>query len=119
MPKGTILFADDSPDILDGVKMILELKNFEVLTAANEEEIDLILNSRKPSITILDVFISGKDGREICRRLKSHPDTKGMKVILTSAASQVLLNYRDFGADDYLEKPFGLEEIYQKLTPLL
>lgn len=115
MPKETILFADDSHDILEGVRMILELKGFEVLTAGTEQEIDQILCSRIPDVTILDVFIAGQDGREICKRLKRQPETSEMRIILTSAASQVLKNYRDFGADDILEKPFGFDEIYNKV----
>lgn len=118
MTKETILLVDDSIEILEGLKMILELQNYEVLTAKDEDEMHAMLASRTPSVIILDIFVAGKDGRNICRELKNTPEKKHIKIILTSAANHVLEDYKSFHADDYLEKPFGMEEVFSKIEDL-
>lgn len=119
MPKEKILLVDDSQDIIDGMKLFLELRNYEVISLVNANEIDKMISEHKPSLLILDIFMSGGDGRNICQRLKSNPDTQFIKIILSSAAPQALIDFHNYGADEILEKPFGLEEIYSKVEKVL
>lgn len=115
MPKEKILLVDDSQDIIDGMKLFLELKNYEVLSLLNVTDLDQTIREHKPALLILDIFISGRDGRTICQRLKNSAYTQHIKIILSSAAPNALSDFKNYGADDILEKPFGLDEIYSKV----
>lgn len=119
MPREKIIVVDDSQDILEGLKLFLELKMYQVRTCNSEQELYKLISEFNPSIIILDIFIAGQDCRHICHNLKKDPQTAHLKVVLTSAAPHALNDYRKFGADDILEKPFGLEEIYSKIESLL
>lgn len=119
MPNEKILIVDDSKDILEGLKMFLELKNYQVETVVHAHDLETQIPAFQPSIIILDIFISGVDGRHICAGIKKNPATESIKVILSSAAPHALTDFKTFGADDILQKPFGLEEIYQKIEKVL
>ena len=119
MPKKKILIVDDSKDILEGMKMFLEIKNYEVKTTVTAHNIQNDIAEFNPDLLILDIYLSGFDGRELCRKLKADKNTNHLKVILFSAASNALDDYKTFGADDCLEKPFGLNDISAKIELLL
>lgn len=119
MPQAKILIVDDSKDILEGMKMFLEIKNYEVRTVSNAQSIMEEISSFDPDLLILDIFLSGFDGRELCKTLKTDKDTKHLKIILFSAASNALEDYGYYGADECLEKPFGLNDISEKIESVL
>ena len=119
MPQAKILIVDDSKDILEGMKMFLEIKNYEVKTVSNAKSIQEEIASFNPDLLILDIFLSGFDGRELCKTLKTDKATKHLKIILFSAASNALEDYEYYGADECLEKPFGLNDISEKIESVL
>lgn len=119
MPQAKILIVDDSKDILEGMKMFLEMKNYHVRTISNAKTIKEDIASFNPDLLILDIFLSGFDGRELCKTLKTEKDTKHLKIILFSAASNALEDYGYYGADECLEKPFGLNDISEKIESVL
>lgn len=119
MPQAKILIVDDSKDILEGMKMFLEIKDFEVKTVSNAKTIKEDIASFNPDLLILDIYLSGFDGRELCKTLKTNKDTKHLKIILFSAASNALQDYDYYGADACLEKPFGLNDISTKIESVL
>lgn len=119
MPKEKILLVDDSQDIIDGMKLFLELRDYEVISLTNISALHQTIIDQKPALLILDVFLLGGDGRHICQQLKANPHTQSLKIILTSASPQALTAYRNYNADDILEKPFGLDEIYSKVETVL
>lgn len=119
MPGEKIFIIDDSKDILEGMKMFLEMRNYVVKTHLDATNIHDEIDSFKPDVLILDIYLSGIDGRELCKKLKQSDNTKNLKIILFSAAAHALKDYEFYGADDCLEKPFGLEEIYTKIESVL
>lgn len=119
MPQAKILIIDDSKDILEGMKMFLEIKNYKVKTISNAKTIKEDIAAFNPDLLILDIFLSGYDGRELCKTLKTEKDTKHLKIILFSAASNALVDYGYYGADECLEKPFGLNDISDKIESVL
>jgi DNA-binding response OmpR family regulator len=119
MPQVKILIIDDSKDILEGMKMFLEMKNYIVKTVSNAKTIKEDIVSFNPDLLILDIYLSGFDGRELCKTLKIDKDTKHLKIILFSAASNALEDYSYYGADECLEKPFGLNDILEKIELVL
>ena len=119
MSQKKILIVDDSKDILEGMKMFLEIKNYQVKTVLNAQTINEDIAEFDPDLIILDVYMSGFDGRELCQKLKADKNTNHVKVILFSAASNALEDYELYGADECLEKPFGLNDISEKIESLL
>lgn len=111
-----ILLADDDPAILDSVKMLLELYDYEVSTTVDGQTIYKMENEY-PDLLLLDIWMSGEDGREICKFLKKNPNTKSIPIILISASRDIRTSAQEAGADDFIEKPFEMDhllEIIQK-----
>ena len=119
MSQNKILIVDDSKDILEGMKMFLEIKNYQVKTVVNAKTINEDIATFDPDLIILDIYMSGFDGRELCQKLKADKNTNHIKVILFSAASNALEDYQLYGADECLEKPFGLNDISLKIESTL
>jgi len=116
--KHKIVIADDDLAILDAMKMMLELYGFEVETVSDGMVISKLL-SHQPKLLLLDVYMSGLDGRDICRAIKKTAATKDIPVIMISASSNMKDALKDSGADDYLPKPFDIEELLHKLNKYL
>ena len=119
MSQKKIFVFDDSKDILEGMKMFLELKEYEVRTKDNVNNIMQEITDFEPDLIILDIYLKGEDGRQLCKKIKQSYKSNPPKIILFSAAAHALEDYHLFGADDCLEKPFGLTDVYTKIETLL
>jgi DNA-binding response OmpR family regulator len=114
-----IIVIDDNLDILEGIKYILELDGHEAITVSNKKDLEAQLAISHPDLIIMDVLMSGEDGREICKQLKSNDDTNHIPVILMSASPKVLANYKICEANDTINKPFSLKEFNAKVSKAL
>ncbi len=106
--KGTILVADDNPDILDVAKTILEGNGYGVQTAGNGLEVFSRLEEQNPDLIILDITMPHMDGLDVLERLKGTAETSSIPVILLTAKIQqkdALRGYK-LEADYYMPKPF-------------
>ncbi|HJS53418.1 MAG TPA: response regulator [Chitinophagaceae bacterium] len=105
--KRKILVLDDDPGIRDIFKIILEKAgyDFEIIDDASE-----VLNNRFriPDLFLVDKLLSGIDGLDICRFLKSNPKTDKIPVVMVSASPDIGVVAVKAGADDFIEKPFEL-----------
>jgi DNA-binding response OmpR family regulator len=110
-----ILVADDDPAILDAIRMILEMEEYDVSTSVDGETIYKMENEY-PDLLLLDIWMSGEDGRDICRFLKSNPKTKNIPVILISASRDIMKSAKEAGADDFLAKPFEMDDLLNKVA---
>lgn len=110
-----IVVVDDSKDLLEILKFFLEEKGYEVETGNKKRELISLIKSFSPDLIILDIFLEGEDGREICRELRRHKETKYMCILMFSASPKAIGNYKEYGADGFIEKPFGLTEIIKKI----
>lgn len=111
MPK-KILIADDDPGILDALTLMFELEGFEVASSLTGFSIDDI-EKYHPDIILLDIWMSGQDGRDMCRAFKSHETTRRIPVLLISASRDIRKSALDSGADDFLEKPFEMTKLLE------
>ncbi len=113
-----ILVIDDEPQIIRALRTILQARRFQVLTAHNGETGLAIAVAEHPDIIILDLGLPDMDGVEVCRRLREWTQTPIIVLsVRDSERDKVLaLNY---GADDYLTKPFGIEELIARLRVAL
>ena len=113
-----ILVVDDDPDILDALRFLLEDAGYEVKTTEKGEYAENLhdTNGGLPDVIILDVLLSGKDGRLICQKLKSQEDTKLIPIIMISAHPNAKQSVKAVGADDFIAKPFDMDELLAKIA---
>ncbi|MDQ6844629.1 MAG: response regulator, partial [Bacteroidota bacterium] len=105
-----ILVVDDDKDILNILKLILQMNGFEVMVTPKGEDAIPASVSYSPQLVLLDVFLSGIDGRDICNNLKTHPETKDIPVVMFSAHSSRQDILKVCKADDFIAKPFDISE---------
>jgi len=106
-----ILVVDDDISILDAVSMILEDHGYDVRGIQKGEDSYQQAEIFQPHLILLDVLMSGKDGREICKNLKSENKTKNIPIVMFSAHPSAKKGMKEYGADDFLAKPFGTNEL--------
>lgn len=116
-----ILLIDDDPDIIRYVTSNLELEGFAVkstLTAAEGMEVAI---ADPPDLVVLDVVLDDGDGYDIMNRIRTNPATSNVPVLLVSAKSQPrdIIKGLDAGADDYLGKPFDIDELLARVRSVL
>ncbi|MCG2792136.1 MAG: response regulator [Weeksellaceae bacterium] len=115
MPK-KIIVVDDSPAILDSVKLMLNMEGFEVDNYEKGSEMfDALSASSKPDVILMDMWLSGEDGRDICKMIKAHQDFKSIPVVIMSASRGLGETAIESGAIDFIPKPFDLGEIVEKI----
>ena len=116
MSRKKILVVDDEPDILEFLQVILEEEGYAVITTDKGEYVEALNNGGLPDLILLDMLLSGKDGREIVKQLKSQEKTKHIPVIMFSAHPSAEETARKAGADDFLAKPFEMDQLLEKIT---
>lgn len=109
-PTAKVLIVDDDPAILDAVGLILEHEGY-LIAAASGGNIVRIAEQEQPDLVLLDIRLSGQDGRDVCRALKATPATAHLPIIMISANQHGAAYAHQAGADDYLAKPFELDDI--------
>ncbi|MEE8485887.1 MAG: response regulator [Acidimicrobiia bacterium] len=116
-----ILVVDDDPDILQFVRMNLELDGFEVELAGGGREALEKAGASAPDLMLLDVMMPEIDGLTVLRRMRSDPSTANIPVIVLTARSlaEDRVKGLDLGADDYITKPFDLEELIARIRTVL
>jgi DNA-binding response OmpR family regulator len=114
-----ILVVDDDVDILSVMEILLTMKGFEVEVIAKGENIFPKIETFKPDLILLDVLISGFDGRSICRKLKENNDTKQIPVIMFSAHPGAAATIAEYGANDFIAKPFDVTNLLAKVNAQL
>jgi len=112
-----ILAVDASEQLLDLFSLALKTHGHEVKVANSKAELCKNLEEFSPDLILLEIWLNGDDGREICNNLKEN----GLKspVILMSTNRDLLNNFSMYHADDVLEKPFEIATVYQKIDTLL
>jgi len=110
-----VLIVDDNSDILWVVEVVLKRYGFEVLALPRGEDVIPRARSFSPDLILLDVFLSGIDGIEVCNRLKDNPKTKDIPIIMFSAHTNFTDIQKFCKADDFIAKPFDVNELVSKI----
>lgn len=116
-----VLVAEDDPDILDLVVMVLEEDEYEVITAKNGAKALELARERKPDLCVFDVMMPKLDGTGVTKKMRSLKTTREIPIILLSARTQweAVVRGREAGADEYLTKPFVAEDLQASVRRLL
>jgi DNA-binding response OmpR family regulator len=116
--KKKILIVDDDPDILDALNLTFTFSNFETQTTTRGEEVPDLVENVHPQVIILDIMLSGIDGTDICKKLKSNELTKNIPVIMISAHPDGATSSLNAGADGFVAKPFDIFVLIDKVEEL-
>jgi two-component system, OmpR family, response regulator MprA len=114
-----ILVVDDEPAVREAVDRALRLQGYETELAGDGAEALDALAARAPDALVLDVLMPRVDGLEVCRRLRAAGDRTPVLVLTARDAVPDRVRGLDAGADDYLVKPFALDELLARLRALL
>jgi two-component system response regulator MprA len=113
-----ILVVDDDPEILSFIKRGLVFEGYKVATAMDGKEALRLARDDAPDVVILDVMLPGLDGLEVCSRLRQVSHVPILMLTAKGTVSDKVAGL-DSGADDYLVKPFALDELLARVRALL
>ena len=118
MKGARILLVDDEPQMLRSLRLILSGHGYETVTADSGEVGLEEIGRRMPDVVLLDLMLPGIDGLEVCRRVR---ERSAVPIIILSARGEEAMKVQalDLGADDYLTKPFGAEELLARIRVAL
>jgi DNA-binding response OmpR family regulator len=116
--KKKIMIMDDDDAIVDAVTMMLEFEGYEVINVSNFTNL-LSSDLPLPDLLLLDIWMSGTDGRDICKHLKQSRKTSALPIVLVSASREIEKSAREAGADDFLSKPFEANDLLKKIEAYL
>ncbi len=118
MPR--IFVIDDDKDLLKVVKSLLQRRGFNVSTFFDWNIANNAIKLSEPQLILLDVFLPGIDGLDICQRLKSSHFTRHIPILLFSAYPKIAETaIHDYGADDFIAKPFEVGDLIRKVHSVL
>lgn len=114
---GKILIIDDDKGVLDAMRAILEFEGHDVSTLAKFENLNFL--KEKFSLILVDYLLSGKDGKILIKKIKKSPQAKKVAVIMLSAHPDAKEASVQAGADDFISKPFEMDELIEKVNKFL
>lgn len=116
----TVLLVEDESDVVDLVRYHLTRAGFGVSSAATGPEGIRMARELRPDVVVLDLMLPGLDGYEVCRQLKTFPETAKIGVLMLTAKGETKDRVRglELGADDYVAKPFSPRELVLRVESL-
>jgi two-component system OmpR family response regulator len=117
--EARLLVVDDEPNILELLSASLRYAGFEVATAPDGQEALKVANSFKPDLLLLDVMMPGIDGFEVVRRLRQAGREVPVLFLTAKDATEDKITGLTLGGDDYVTKPFSLEEVIARVRAVL
>lgn len=113
-----IILVDDDPATRDALQMIFSTMPYQFDVCSTGEQV-LEMTGDLPDLFLIDKQLSGVDGLQVCRTLKSGEHSKHIPVIVLSASPNIELLAAEAGADDVLEKPFHIKALWDKVEKAL
>lgn len=114
----TIMVQETDAATLDVLRTALQMKGFRVFSLTSDSENVLDLISRyHPKVVLLDCWLSNHSGKQVCQWIKAH--FKNLPVIALSCDNNIDAQYKVLGFDDFLKKPFGLDQLYRTVRKQL
>lgn len=114
-----VLVLDNDEGVLDVMQEALNYEGFQVKIIEETDNIFPVIDSFEPDLIILDYILSGINGGEICHQIKANPKTADVPVIIMSAYPRVIKSLGYYGCDDFIAKPFDLDDIVERIKNLI
>ncbi|MFF6949539.1 response regulator transcription factor [Streptomyces iakyrus] len=118
MPQ-TVLLAEDDRAIRNALERALTLEGYQVMAVADGVEALAQAHRNRPDVLVLDVMMPGIDGLQVCRVLRAEGDRTPVLMLTALVETADRIAGLDAGADDYVVKPFDVEEVFARLRALL
>ncbi len=119
MENNKILVVDDDSGIGEMLKTLLEFYKYEVTVTPRPEETEKLIVEKGIDLVLLDMLISGVNGTDVCARLRKNEETKDTPVLMMSALHDAGKKCREAGANDFIAKPFEMEDLIAKINEVL
>ena len=107
-----ILVVDDNEDILFMIKAMLEMKGYGVIAKESPSNIEQAIVEAQPDIILMDMLLSGTDGREVCQKIKAGNKISHIPIIMISAFPDAEISCISAGANYFLGKPFDMNDLF-------
>jgi DNA-binding response OmpR family regulator len=117
--KKKILIFDDDESIVDVLTIILVEAGYKVISATEGKEALAITEREKPDLILLDILMSGMDGKEFKQSLKEIEGTDEIPIIVISANTKTKEIAKEIGATDFIYKPFEIDEVLEKIESII
>ena len=120
--KKKILVIDDQEELLELTSRVLQSRGYDVITLSDGENAIAVIKKESPQLVLMDMLMPGKDGAQVCQEMKSDSAIRNIPVILTTGQMLDESEYSQeglSGANDYLKKPFELDELLSKIEKFL
>lgn len=117
--KTKILVVDDDSGIGEMLKTLLEFYGFSVVVTEKPEETEEIIIEKAIDLVLLDMLISGVNGTDICARLRENQATANIPVLMMSALHDAGEKCKKAGANDFIAKPFEMDDLIEKIDKVL
>ncbi|MEI9890124.1 MAG: phosphate regulon transcriptional regulator PhoB [Caulobacteraceae bacterium] len=116
-----VLVVEDEDALATLLQYNLEKEGYDVVVAGDGEEALILVDERLPDLVVLDWMLPKVSGIEVCRRLRSRPETRNVPIIILTARGEETDRIRglDTGADDYVVKPFSMTELTARIRAVL
>lgn len=120
MKEKNILVLEDNPDVLEGIMNILEFIGYRSEGVAKFDN-GLMEKVKQDNfgLLIVDVMLSGSDGRDFTKAVKGDKETANLPVLMISAYPEVERSTIEAGADDFLKKPFDIDQLIEKVKKFM
>ncbi len=116
--KTTVLMVEDDPNIVDLIRSNLTVRGFDTVVSVDGARVMRQLETERLDIVLLDLMLPGADGIELCRRIRQQSSI-GIIVVSARGGERDKVAALHAGADDYMTKPFGIEELLARITATL
>jgi two-component system KDP operon response regulator KdpE len=113
-----VLLVEDDPNIVDLVRANLLARGFTVLVSRTGDDVPALVRDSGADLVLLDLMLPGADGFDLCRDIRAE-SLVGIIVVSARRGEQDKVRALNLGADDYLTKPFGIDELLARMTALL
>ncbi|HET7355334.1 MAG TPA: response regulator transcription factor [Nocardioidaceae bacterium] len=117
-PRTRVLMVEDDPNIVDLIRSNLNVRGFDTVISTDGTRALRLLETEQPDIVLLDLMLPGADGMQLCRQIRERSSV-GIIVVSARGGEHDKVTALNMGADDYLTKPFGVEELLARISATL
>lgn len=119
--RGTVLIADDDPEILTLLSIRLSKKGYKVLEAADGLQTLQVARAQRPDLVLLDVMMPGRNGWEVAREMRNDPTLAEIGIVMLTAIGEKVNEMTSplYGADDFVDKPFDFNDLEAKISRVI
>lgn len=119
--RGTVLIADDDPEILTMLSIRLNKRGYKVLEAADGIQTLQVARDKRPDLVLLDVMMPGKNGWEVAREMRNDDALKSIGIVMLTAIGEKVNEMTSplYGADDFIDKPFDFSVLESKIAAVI